>query len=605
MRLLPYEKPRPGQLEAVDWVVRSVERGVRKLVLQAFTGFGKTAVVVGSGLECLRRGLVDKVVLCVRTRNELDPVMRELRRFGVDDFVVLFSAKTMCPLASSEGIDPSSFWLVCAALRYGGKCPYYRRVRNELGSARDRIASCGSYVEIPRRLADELGVCPFFASLALAETSRFIVCTYPYVFRERIWSSTLRDSLEGKRVLLVVDEAHNIVNLGSLLGEEASVDALEKGVEEGEKLGLGSSVLETLRALATRARALMRSHVGRGWISLTNVPRPSREEVSRARELLLELKMRASMAPEEAMRFRSSLPKALAVVELLSRSDFEAFYSPESGTVAAMPVSSEPLSEVLSRFSHVVAMSGTAYVKPLRKLIGDSDSLYLDVEDLGAQSYLRMNVAWCIATFVTSRFEMRSDSMFGRYAEIVRICRELEVEGAKLFVYPSYDFMRHVLAKLGPRGEHVVVESRGLTIDEVERRVLELRNCEIHAVAGGKITEGVEIVEKGESLIKLVAIMGVPYPQPDDYLDKLASFFEKLGVGRFELLETLAVLRVAQSVGRAVRSELDRAIAVLADSRFLRPSIRRSLRLSRAFVARSVEELRKFLTDSYKSLVWR
>ena len=264
MRLLPYEKPRPGQLEAVDWVVRSVERGVRKLVLQAFTGFGKTAVVVGSGLECLRRGLVDKVVLCVRTRNELDPVMRELRRFGVDDFVVLFSAKTMCPLASSEGIDPSSFWLVCAALRYGGKCPYYRRVRNELGSARDRIASCGSYVEIPRRLADELGVCPFFASLALAETSRFIVCTYPYVFRERIWSSTLRDSLEGKRVLLVVDEAHNIVNLGSLLGEEASVDALEKGVEEGEKLGLGSSVLETLRALATGARALMRSHVGRG-----------------------------------------------------------------------------------------------------------------------------------------------------------------------------------------------------------------------------------------------------------------------------------------------------------------------------------------------------
>lgn len=600
MQALPYERPRPGQLEAVKWVVGGIEKGVRKLVLQAFTGFGKTAVAIASCLECLQKGLVDRAVVCVRTRNELDPVMRELRRFGVDDFVVLFSARTMCPLASSEDIDPSSFWIVCAALRYGGRCPYYRRVRSELGSARERISQCESYVEIPRRLADELGVCPFFTSLALIESSRFVVCTYPYVFRERIWSSTLREALEGKKTLLVVDEAHNMLNFGSLVGEEVGVEAIERSVAEGEKLGVSNTILRTLRFIVSKARAVGRAR-GRGWVWIEGVPRPEPSEVSRVRELLIELKMRASLAPEEAMRFASPLTKALALIELLSKSDFEIYYSPESECVAAMPTNPRPLHDVLSRFSYVVAMSGTAYVKPLRKLVGE-DSLYLDVEDLGAQSFLRTNVAWCVAAFLTSRFKMRSEAMFDRYADVVRLCRSVVKGCVKLFVYPSYEFMRNVLLRLGAGGECVVVEDRKLTLEHVARRALGCGDCEIHAVAGGKVTEGVEIVRNGESLVKLVAIMGVPYPQPDDYLEHVAKFFESVGVGKYELLETMAVLRVVQSVGRAVRFDSDRAAVILADSRFLRPSIRRALRLERVFVARGLAELRRFLTDTYISL---
>ncbi len=591
---LPYERPRVGQVEALKSLLDSLRKGVRRLALQAFTGFGKTAIAIALGLECLREGLVDRVVYCVRTRNELDPVIKELRRFGVDDFAVLYSARRMCPLASDGGGDPHGFWVTCSLLRQLGKCPYYKRVARELGGVSEVLAACSSHVEVARAIADKLGACPFFSMLELARTSRFIVCTYPYVFKERVWRSVLRDLVADHRVLLVVDEAHNLVGFGSLMGEEIGVEVLERALRELEGLGLGDS------EAATIARGLLelgRGGGSRGWARASGVPKPGEEVVKLVADAVVELRMRLSLEPEEAMRARIALPALANFLEAASRSGFEIFVDRSEGRVGAMPTDPRVLEEALSRFDRVLAMSGTLYPKPVRKVVGVEGVEYLDVEELGAQNPLVARVAWCVATFVTSRYSARGDAMFRGYASIIELVRRFasSISGAALFVYPSYDFMKRVLSAARVGDECVAIEDRHTTLEAVERMVKACSFSEIHAVAGGKVTEGIEVVERGSSLIKLVAVMGVPYPQPDDYLEAIASSFASMGVDRFELFDCLATIRVLQSVGRCVRSENDWAIAILADSRFLRPSLRRGLRMARASVARSLVELETFL----------
>ncbi len=605
MAKLPYERPRRGQLEAIEEVLRSFEKGIRRVALQAFTGFGKTAVAISVALTLLERGLVTKVVYCVRTRNELDPVIRELRRFGVDDFAVLFSAKRMCPLASESPIDPSSFWLACSTLRHLGKCPYYKRLRSELGSARDLIARSSSHVEIPRALANELSTCPFFTMLELARSSRFVVCTYPYVFKDRIWRSILRDYLAEHRSLLIVDEAHNLVSFGSLMGEQLTLDRIEKSLSELKKFGFESTELSKYLGEALRKCESTRY---RGWKWLgDSIPRPSEELIQLAKDVATEIRMRMALEPEEAMRHSLALPSVTSFLEALSRDGYEPYYSFEEKCLAALPTSPKVVGEVLERFTYVLAMSGTLHHAPVRKVLSEGGTIdYLDVEELSVENPLATRIAWCVATFVTSRYVARGEEVFRRYASIVEACRAVAnegLDGATLFVYPSYEFMESILRRCRPRNECIVVEDRSTTLELVERVVRVCRDAEIHAVAGGKVTEGIEVAEGGRSLLRMVVVMGVPYPQPDDYLQRVSmEFSSRYGVDRFELLDSLASIRVLQSVGRCVRFKNDWGIAVLADSRFLRPSLRKAFRLGRLYVARNLDELVTFLKHALISI---
>ncbi|NPA97027.1 MAG: ATP-dependent DNA helicase [Crenarchaeota archaeon] len=598
---LPYERPRRGQAEAIEELVRSFASGSRRVALQAFTGFGKTAVALSAALKLLERGCVDRVVYCVRTRNELDPVIRELRRFGIDDYALLFSARRMCPLALDSDIDAHSFWLTCSTLRQLGKCPYYRRLSSEAGYVREVLARCSSHSEVPKAVSDALGVCPFFAMLEIARVSRFIVCTYPYVFKERIWRSILRDALAEYRKLLIVDEAHNLLSFGSLMGEEIGFDTLGSALRELRELGMDSS--EAASFIKALARSVERCGRRRGWIKLA-IDRPSEELAKLLKDVITEVRLRLSLAPEEAMRRGSSLPQILSFVEASSREGFSIYANPSERTIAALPLDPRVVDSVLSRFDLVLAMSGTLYPRPVRSLLSSGRGIeYLDVEELGAENPLATRVAWIALSFVTSRYSSRGSAMYSRYASIVESARRLLGSGVALFVYPSYEFMSSVLRRARALDSCFVAEDRRTTIELVERTAKACSYAEIHAVAGGKITEGVEVVEGGRSLIRLVSIMGVPYPQPDDYLEDLkASFRDFASVDSFELIESLAMIRVLQSVGRSVRSESDYCVVLLADSRFLKPSLLRGLRLGKLAVARSSAELETFLKHALISI---
>ena len=91
-------------------------------------------------------------------------------------------------------------------------------------------------------------------------------------------------------------------------------------------------------------------------------------------------------------------------------------------------------------------------------------------------------------------------------------------------------------------------------------------------VAGGKLMEGVEFKIDNENLLGIVAIVGIPYPEPNDflnlYMDIIAS---RIGSREFAWELTYlwnAIIKIKQAIGRAFRSENDKAYVLLMDRRF-------------------------------------
>jgi len=89
-------------------------------------------------------------------------------------------------------------------------------------------------------------------------------------------------------------------------------------------------------------------------------------------------------------------------------------------------------------------------------------------------------------------------------------------------------------------------------------------------VARGKLSEGVEFVKEGRSLVKRVVIVGIPYPNTSDQYEKDELDYLMSKVGKrtaWSLLKEEASVIMRQAIGRAVRSQEDSAEVYLLDKR--------------------------------------
>ncbi len=587
----PYSEYRLGQREAINDIREALGSVIG---FRAPTGFGKTIVAVYSHLG------VGRKVYAVRTRNEMAPVIRELRRVDAA-YTIIFSGRRSCPLLRGKSAPPpEDFWANCRVLRSKHMCPYFLNLG---GVADEEIRetvdnSSPDPHAIAKALADKLGVCPFFALSRLIPSSEFVVVTYPYVFREEVWSTAFPEEEDISEYYLILDEAHTLINPQSLADAEVSKVDVEKAIKEVRRFALGE---EVYRYVASLKEAL--AHAGR---LLKRVP----EELVRPDQFTLELlndavitvrlELLRSMALGEAATLSTAIAKVAKFAYYAFQPDFNVYAvrSAEAAYLKAYPVSYRIVREKVGAAKGALLMSGTLPPKDILEEIVGKEVTYLDAERDYGVDFVRRNRAVIAYTAVTSRYAERSERTYEEYARLVDAVADAVKEGIVLAVYPSYEFMERV-AMLTSAVLPNLVEGRESTIGEVMDALTRAGKAVLHAVAGGKLTEGVELVdERGRSLIKAVVVCGVPYPQPDDYVRDLRVELTK-SIGEKaakELTMTVpAAIRAAQAIGRAVRSPLDRAIAVLGDRRFMNPRLWGLMGVGRPRPVRSLREVEKLV----------
>jgi len=594
----PYDRPRIGQIELSKFLYTNLREDVVAIV-SAPTGFGKTISILYASRALVDEGRFDKVFYVVRTRNELDPVIRDGRKVGMR-FSILYSIARMCPLARGKNISSDGFWAVCSLLRIKGLCEYYRRTRSlDIPQIFSSISSSRDHTDFADRLSKEIGVCPYFTSLELLDYVDLYVATYPYIFKESIKSWIFSDR-DFSQTLLVIDEAHNILNIGSLMGESISIDVLDRAIRELEELSLDTDTLDFLKNLTS----IKVDDVGKGYTFI------GRDRVGLDKgvaDRLMEIAIEASLEMfrehndiDNVEDLDLSIYRVAKFVKSAVNNHFEIFVSrerPKGLTIHTLPIDFDVVREIIEQFPSAILMSGTSPDKSfIEKGVGIKKHIeVVDVEEYGARNYLRENAVAIMFTGATTSYRERTERMFKTYSKLIETLYRVHRGGVIMVIYPSYEVMNSIVSLISSDIEMVIESLKPLSqiIDEIARK----EKVVVNTVAGGRLAEGIELTVNGESLIKTVVVVGVPYPQPDDYIEFIKRDLQKKGYIYTEYYRDLAIMRVLQAVGRAIRSEKDYALIVLADRRYRQKKLLEKIKLNIKAVTDSINTIEKIVSS--------
>jgi len=164
--------------------------------------------------------------------------------------------------------------------------------------------------------------------------------------------------------------------------------------------------------------------------------------------------------------------------------------------------------------------------------------------------------------------------------------------GGAIFFFPSFDFLSTVAPQAGVRigGRAVFVESRrgGESggegpFREFASAVRRDGGAVLLAVNGGKLSEGIDFKD---DLCRLVAVVGLPYPNASDLgLIEKMRFLDRCraegapGLSGKEFYTARCMKGVNQCIGRSIRHANDWAAILLLDHRYAHNAINGSVSL--------------------------
>jgi DNA excision repair protein ERCC-2 len=547
----PY-RLRPGQERLIGLVGSACESRAH-LVVESGTGTGKTVCSLCGALEvCSRRG--KKLLYLTRTNSQQRQVMHELRKIGDGRRyfgIALQGRRNMCPLAKADAelVDgnPEELSKVCgerkARVMRGdeGACKYFastmshdmqevtRHLRKELPTAEEFVDYCRDRT-----------LCPYEATKMHVPAADVVAAPY-IMFFDGFIRHTLLDWMGCalSDIALVVDEAHNLPSYAREL-RSARLSEITLRLAEGEIDEFGDpEVAEGVYSQLANYGEMVRD-------ARKTADRLPRSYVHRTAGFLT-----AWHSLEEG-----------EYVKLVVKSETSAF---EAYCLDAS-IACKPVMECHSS----VHMSGT--LRPLDDYalsVGlPGDAVKAEVESPFPAENRRM----VFVDDVTTRYEdlEREPAMVGRIAShitsILSTCRRNTI-----VFYPSYSTMERIsdLVDSTVGGREVYREARAMEQGELMDVVQGFKsaggNAVMHAVAGGRVSEGVDF--PGEEM-ELAIIAGIPYPKPTARQRALQYFCEvRFGDGWEHAVKAPTTRKLLQAVGRLIRSETDRGIAVLLDRR--------------------------------------
>jgi len=584
----PFAAYRPGQRDLAVSAYRTLAQGGR-LFLAAPTGIGKTASVLFPAIKALGGDEIERIFyLTARTvgRAVAEKSLSHMRGAGLKMRSVTLTAKEKVCVQAGRPCD-----VVNCPLALG----YYDRVKPAMREALGREEMTRATLE---EVAWKHQVCPFELSLDVSVWADVVVCDYNYVFDPQVY---LRRHFEddGGQYGFLVDEAHNLVDRAremfsaDLEGQEI-VDvrrAIKSALPRCAK-ALGKLHKEMRRLGGEDSGACEPVEVSNPEVELNLFPEQPRtvsagkgqssagggfpESLIPLVETALE-EIKAWLVENRETSFREDL---LALYfRLFSFQRTTGLYDERYATI----IEREPdinvrlfcldpshlLRDALDRGKAAIFFSATLTpVDYYRSLLGGAPE---DPVLQLASPFPPTNLAVLIHDRIQTQFKGRAESLGDVVAAIGTTV--LGRRGNYLVYFPSYQYMNAAVQEFQSRypAVTVLVQRSGMT--EAERDAYLAAFAVEHgetlvgfAVLGGIFGEGIDLV--GEHLIGAI-IVGVGLPQLCVERDLIRDYFQQQNGAGFDYAYTFPGMnRVLQAVGRVIRSETDRGVVLLIDTRF-------------------------------------
>ncbi|NLN71740.1 MAG: DEAD/DEAH box helicase family protein [Thermoplasmatales archaeon] len=601
----PYA-PRKGQMDPVRSLTAALDTG-RHAVIESGTGTGKTIIALSSALAHAKPRN-KRVVYLTRTISQTNQVMRELKAISsVADVsgMTLTGRGRSCPLlrtlAGYEDIPPNVLSSLCedrkakSMRNQAGGCHFFDKMRSEIKNIGAYCAKMFPTSEKLDEYCEGLGACSYEARKLLIKDADVVVAPYIHILSEDIRSNLLRnmDVADETKIVPVVDEAHNLVDAAR---EQESFSIPMKLVEGAvdECTTFRTDIALTQEATLSQFVGNIRTAL-RG-IADDNLTIQNREALVPEGDLESRMMKRFNMGTDD---LRRSVDRMIDVgLErtdlLLEKGENKVSELYTLGTALRNWISSEhskyvriveagekgevlraacidpnDVTQFLRSTGGGIHMSGT--LEPLDQ--------YVRVMGLPRDTYTacfpspfppeNRRVVY-VSNVTTAYKDMNADpSIFSRIEKrIAKLCNA--VNKNTLVFFTSYSMMN----RMRPFLERDVRKPMYWEESGQPRRTMTAlntfrsgRNGVFFTVMGGSIAEGIDF--PGEEL-SFAIIVGIPYPPPTLESKAMSDMFDRRygpWTGWKYVTEIPATRKMKQAIGRLIRAETDRGMAVILDKR--------------------------------------
>ncbi len=584
----PYPELREGQEIMIREGYSAIKREQR-VFIEAPTGTGKTVSSLYPAVRALGDRHIDKIFYLTAkasTRREAYMAAGKLFEGGAKLRTVIITAKEqICPMRQAAALSGK------ANMCNPTDCPYARGYYDRVGGALGELVA--EHHGYPRTLissvAQKHALCPYELSLELSELCDIIICDYNYAFDpcvyfRRYFSDT---GVQGRYAFLI-DEAHNLA--------DRARDMYSASVKRSEVYELCEAVGAVSEELKSAADALLMAtdrlkRLCKGDITKDTegndqgfyMSRAPLENYNKELEILKKKcdgwlkKNKDHPMSGEIFGLSSPIRRYLAVNEYFDKG-FLCYVELLGGDITVKTYCLDPsatMNTLLRRAKGALLFSATM----------TPPEYFCDVLGCSKNSaqvslpspFDPENLCVTVMDGISARSEDREKN-YGRYATVIAATVSQKY-GNYIAYFPSYECLEgvyKVFSRKYPKAE-TVVQSRGMGASQKESFLSAFKDDIGHlrigfCVLGGAFSEGVDL--PGSRLIGSI-IFGVGIPALSNERNIIREYFDNsIGMGYEYAYTYPGMNRVLQAVGRVIRREGDRGVAVLVDDRYKEPKYR-------------------------------
>lgn len=601
----PYSYVRDGQDEFIRRVDKAISQN-KNIMVSAPTGSGKTISALAPAIyNAKQKGLT---VVCLTSRqtqaNQVIKTIHDIKRKAKEsgaykdgiNYVAFIGKRNMCVHSDRDLYPASDFNDFCKKVRETGKCKFYRNAHDS--EKEDQIKqilteTSNMNVEGFVDLAGSCNLCPYELAGMKAFGADVVVCDYNYLF-----SVGIKESFLGKigrtmeECIIIVDEAHNLPDrIRNSYSYTLSTEILKNALSELKDFVKSGEYDELIIGIRQALEELLFDRLGGD----------KNEHLIEKDEFLSKLLARFDNKLKledivDKLYTAGALIKEDKVISFVDRVgsflsrwaelDSESFLRvldkdmKENKTVLNLRIkcidSSEIAAEVLNNSFSSILMSGTlSPIEMYRDIlgVGNCDLLELD------SPFAKENQLTLVDNEVTTKYTARSPDMYNQIAKnIEKVLNSSEDRNAIVF-FPGYDLMDKIVANINIvlLGRKVLKEQRYMTkedkekfVDEFRDNGLDMKSRVLFAVTSGSFAEGLDLPREA---LEVVIVVGLPLAVPDIFTQAVIRHFDKkFGKGQQYGYVYPAMSKIIQAAGRCIRTEEDKGVVVLMDSRFLFPT---------------------------------
>ena len=594
----PFERYRKGQRELAASAYRTII-AEKKLFANAPTGIGKTISTIFPAVKSMPNSNLNKIFYLTAktiTRAVAEDAVYRLQQNGLRFKTVTITAKDKICFCDERNCTPE----YCIYAK-----GHYDRINDAvLDTFRNNDAFTREIIE---RYAKKHRVCPYEFSLDLATHTDSVICDYNYVFDPRVYLRRFFQYNTDKNYVFLVDEAHNLidraremysaeirksafVNLKKALGKtghrafKKSINEINKYLigqrkkclgngeneEENKKGyivlkeydGIFHALLETFRTECEIFLKELRERKEKGeYITKENTDANTDEETPEIPGYKESLSLYFNILAYQviAQFYDEHYVTYVSAEENKGDLVYKLFCLDPSYLIG------ESLKKAKSTLFFSATLSPISYYKEV--LSGTEEDNELSV----LSPFDVNNFCLTIAADIKTKYKVREES----YVDITEYINTAvsHKQGNYLVFFPSYEYMRTVHEIFCTRFPDAAAIIQTGNMSE-EERVLFLDNFTEDAersligfcVLGGIFSEGIDLV--GDRLTGAI-IIGVGLPRLSAEGDIIKDYFNnKNGLGYEYSYMFPGMNKVLQAVGRVIRTESDKGIALLLDERF-------------------------------------